>query len=329
MPPAPLDPLSRLALRHGTDKFGQHLYTPIYHRLFGPLREEPIRLLELGVGWPRVSTLGGASLCMWRDYFANAALVGLDLQPKRLDLGPRVTVLQGSQSDPELLRRVWAVHGPFDIVVDDGSHVAGDVLASFETLFPMLPEGGYYAVEDVQTAFWPEFGGQPSGEGTIIARLHALVLAMHAPEQRAAGQAPAHEAFGDLTASVQVHRNLIVFERGANAYPSNRGLPINDPQVQEVLARMDAERVRDPSAGEAMTRAGMLEVAGHLQDALEVVRRAAQAHPDSLALACLAQHLTWQLGLREESRAWLAELLRAVPDEPAFRMMAAHMPLGG
>ena len=33
-----IDPLTRLAIRHGTDKWGPHFYTPIYHELLAPLR---------------------------------------------------------------------------------------------------------------------------------------------------------------------------------------------------------------------------------------------------------------------------------------------------
>jgi hypothetical protein len=36
-----IDPLTRLAIRHGTDKWGPHFYTPVYHELFAPLRDRP------------------------------------------------------------------------------------------------------------------------------------------------------------------------------------------------------------------------------------------------------------------------------------------------
>jgi hypothetical protein len=45
-----LDPLTQLAIKHGTDKWGPHFYTPVYHKLFAHLRERPLRLLEIGVG---------------------------------------------------------------------------------------------------------------------------------------------------------------------------------------------------------------------------------------------------------------------------------------
>ncbi len=321
-----LDPLSRLAIQHGTDKFGQHLYTPIYHKLFRHLREEPIRVLEIGIGWPQLSILGGASLRMWRDYFPFATLVGLDVQPKNLpDLGPRVTVIQGSQTDAALLRRMHDEHGPFDIVIDDGSHVVTDVLTSFETLYPLLQDGALYAIEDTQTAFWPEFGGNAAARDTIMSKMHEIVLSMHAPEARAAKQAPAHEQFGDITASVRVHRNMVVFERGANDYPSNRGMTLGHEAVLAMLRRLEAEAAHRPGVGSLVTQLGLLEVTGEQDSALDLVRGGLQLYPDSPALMSIAQYLSMQAGDLEESRTWLDALLRLSPDEPFLQKMAAKM----
>jgi len=154
-----IDPLTRLAITHGTDKFGYHDYTPNYHTLFEHLKDAPIRLLEIGVGGYQDADRGGESLEVWRDYFPNGHITGLDIQKKELDLGARVTILQGSQVDPEFLARTVSDHGPFDIIIDDGSHQNEHVVTSFGLLFPTLAAGGIYVAEDVQTSFFPRFGG--------------------------------------------------------------------------------------------------------------------------------------------------------------------------
>jgi len=157
---APLDPLSRLAILQGTDKFGYHDYTPNYHQILKHLRDEPIRLLELGVGGYGDEDRGGESLAVWRDYFPNAEIVvGIDIQKKTLDLGPRVTILQGSQVDEAFLTDLVRDHGPFDVIIDDGSHRNEHVVESFRILWPTLVDGGIYIAEDVQTSFHPRFGG--------------------------------------------------------------------------------------------------------------------------------------------------------------------------
>jgi len=154
-----VDPLSRLAITYGTDKFGYHDYPPNYYHLFKHLKDKPIRLMEIGVGGYQDADRGGESLEVWRDFFPNGRIVGIDIQKKEMNLGERVTILQGSQVDPDFLAEVVREHGPFDIIIDDGSHQNEHVVTSFELLFGGLAEGGIYVAEDVQTAFFPRFGG--------------------------------------------------------------------------------------------------------------------------------------------------------------------------
>ncbi|MBI1418326.1 MAG: hypothetical protein GC146_13985 [Limimaricola sp.] len=174
-----IDPLSRLAIRHGTDKFGYHDYTPNYHKLFERFRDRPVKVLEIGVGGYQDEDRGGQSLATWRDYFPQAEITGIDIQKKSLDLGPRVQILQGSQIDAAFLARLVAERGPFDLIIDDGSHRNEHVVESYRLLWPTLVPGGIYVVEDVQTAFMPRFGGslsldQPNSVGhfaNILARM--------------------------------------------------------------------------------------------------------------------------------------------------------------
>jgi hypothetical protein len=138
-----IDPLTRL-IEHGTDKWGPHFYTPVYRELFSKLRDREIRLLEIGVGGYDIKTLGGASLAMWADYSLNGQITGIDNAEKRLDLSPRVKLFRGSQEDPAFLKQVCSERGPFDIVIDDGSHVPKHVVGSFHVLFPSLADGGLH-----------------------------------------------------------------------------------------------------------------------------------------------------------------------------------------
>ena len=136
-----------------------HDYTPNDHKLFTHLRTAPIRILEIGVGGYADDDRGGQSLEVWRDYFPHAQIVGIDIQKKTMDLGPRVSILQGSQVDPDFLDDLVKTHGPFDIIVDDGSHRNEHIVESYRLLFPTLVPGGIYVAEDVQTSFHPRFGG--------------------------------------------------------------------------------------------------------------------------------------------------------------------------
>lgn len=146
-------------MKYGTDKWGGHKYTPHYDSFFSKYRNEPIRFLEIGVGGGRHRDQGGASLRMWKEYFPRAQIVSIDIFDKSTQEEERIKIYQGDQSDEAFLEKVVAEAGPFDIIIDDGSHRNNHIIKSFEILFPKLKDDGIYAVEDLQSTYWPKKGG--------------------------------------------------------------------------------------------------------------------------------------------------------------------------
>ena len=135
-------------------------YLLIYESRFGPLREEPITLLELGVA-------KGKSMIMWRDDFPRATIVGLDLLPEWESDDERVHIYRGRQDDTALLDRIAAECAPqgFDIIIDDAAHIGQLVKASFWHLFQHhLKPGGTYAIEDWGTGYWGNHVCYPDGD---------------------------------------------------------------------------------------------------------------------------------------------------------------------
>ena len=148
--------LSQVALRHGTDKADNCVH---YETYLAGLRDQPITLLEIGIGGGPDPSSGGASLRTWRDYFPHARIAGLDIHDKSPHAQDRVQVFQGDQSNAASLRAVAERLGELDVVIDDGSHFSAHITLTFETLFPALKKGGLYFVEDVGTSYWPVSGG--------------------------------------------------------------------------------------------------------------------------------------------------------------------------
>lgn len=217
--------LTRLALLHGSDKAGVHFYTQHYQRFFGAMRARPLRLLEIGVGGYDDPQSGGSSLRMWKYFFPQAEIFSLDIEDKTHLAEERITIFQGSQNDGEFLERVMAATGPLDIIVDDGSHRNEDVVFSFEKLFPALKPGGWYVVEDTQTSYWPEYGGNSQdlvSSPTTMNYFKGLLDGLNYAERLSPCYTP---SFLDRNiTSLHFFHNLIFVQRGANEEPSNRPL---------------------------------------------------------------------------------------------------------
>ncbi|MDH5212461.1 MAG: class I SAM-dependent methyltransferase, partial [Betaproteobacteria bacterium] len=140
--------LDLLAALYGTDKFGEHDYTPVYDELMRASRRKAVRLLEVGVGGYE-GALGGESLRMWASYFRRGRITGIDLYDKTALSAGRVTVYQCSQVDEPKLTALAKELGPFDFIIDDGSHLNAHQIETFGILWPHLKDGGTYIVEDV------------------------------------------------------------------------------------------------------------------------------------------------------------------------------------
>lgn len=108
--------------------------------------ERPIRsVLEIGVK-------GGGSTAFWKAVFPDARVVGMDIRLQSWLATPApdgVVYLQGDQSDKTRLAEVAEAHGPFDLVIDDGSHVSEHQALTLRVLLPHVTDGGFFVIEDV------------------------------------------------------------------------------------------------------------------------------------------------------------------------------------
>jgi hypothetical protein len=209
--------LPRLARIYRTDKWGSHWYAAHYAHHLRHLRNRPIVLLEIGIGGEGDPGKGGESLRMWRRYFPRATVVGLDIHDKRQFAEDRIRIYQGDQSDEAVLRRIVAEVGRPDVVIDDGSHVNAHVLKSFEVLFPLLQDDGIYAIEDLQTSYWPRFGGSSedlTGAPTSMCLLKRLLDGLNHEEFLRPGYVPSH--LDEHVTAVHAYHNLAFVQKGRN-----------------------------------------------------------------------------------------------------------------
>jgi glycosyltransferase involved in cell wall biosynthesis len=132
------------------------LYLTEYDRLFKPYRELPITLLEIGVQ-------NGGSLEIWSQYFSNGIrFVGCDINPDCQKLtydDSRIAVIVGDATTSETQQKIHHQSATFDLIIEDGSHTAGDIVKAFARYFPALKETGLFVAEDLHCSYWQEYQG--------------------------------------------------------------------------------------------------------------------------------------------------------------------------
>ncbi len=190
--------LDQIGIENGTDKASvftrtyakPHDYLRHMEKFFAPLRNEPITLVEIGVG-------GGESIRTWLYYFLCAQVIGIDsvsltnewnLPRKFGEFGKdytnddlaakyysryafhaadykyysRYAFHAADQTDPVFWACFAADYGKtIDIAIDDGSHQPKARDESFQGLWPLIKPGGLYCIEDLGCGFTDEYPTHP------------------------------------------------------------------------------------------------------------------------------------------------------------------------
>lgn len=142
-----------------TDKISSHRYHFLYNELL-PFSDKPLKLLEIGLGCG-MGYGPGASAAIWPKLFPNAEIFFVEVDGECVkkwqshidELGIKIFV--GSQHDVDFLKNIIVPEGPFDVIIDDGSHSDRSMLISLFTLLhaDAVKPGGLYFVEDMLTNF--------------------------------------------------------------------------------------------------------------------------------------------------------------------------------
>jgi hypothetical protein len=145
--------LQELGVKYGTDKsdvihsYNGISYLDIYDKHFFNIRNEVEVVVEIGV-------LNGKSLLMWQEYFPNAIIYGIDIDPRCKEYeNDRIKILIGDQNDKKFLNYVKDTIGEYDILIDDGSHINTHQILTFNVLYDSLSRGGYYVIEDLRMSY--------------------------------------------------------------------------------------------------------------------------------------------------------------------------------
>lgn len=165
--------------------YGQHAgrvsqrwssYLDVLDRALSSRREDPVRMLEIGVQ-------NGGSLELWARYLPHApTLVGVDIDERCRALtfdDDRIHVVVGDIVRPDVRQDVLALSDRFDVIIDDGSHRSPDIIAAFVALLPRLREGGVYIIEDLHCSYAASYGGGLFAQRSALGFLRRLVDVVH------------------------------------------------------------------------------------------------------------------------------------------------------
>ena len=134
-------------LMKGTDKNTVHSYIDVYEELFSPIKNQVKNVLEIGVK-------GGQSILLWKYYFKNSNVYGMDISPKPkiLEEVEGVHFIHGNAYSEKMMDRVKNIK--FDIMIDDGPHTLESMKYFVTNYSNFLADGGILVVEDLADIKW-------------------------------------------------------------------------------------------------------------------------------------------------------------------------------
>jgi hypothetical protein len=214
--------LDKLGKIYRTDKVESHFYTTHYKLHLKKFKLKRINLLEIGVGGYENLNSGGNSLRMWKKYFSFGKIVAIDIYDKTSLQENRIKIFRGSQVDKDFLDKVFSETGRMDIIIDDGSHINEHVVETFKLLFPKLNDGGIYVVEDTQTSYWEDFGGDSvnlNNPKTMMNYFKSLTDSLNNAEFIDLNYKQSY--FDKKIVSIHFYHNMIFIYKGNNNEKSN------------------------------------------------------------------------------------------------------------
>ena len=174
-------------------------YFPIYESHLSGFINRSVSVLEIGV-------LDGGSLYMYRNYLGpHSQIIGVDINPEaKRHEDFQIMVEIGDQSDTNFLTTIYEKYGPFDIVIDDGSHKQSDLIATFSYFKDKMPQNSVYIIEDTHTA---DIASYQDSETDIFEYLYPISRSLSA--HYAGGD---FSVMGSALSSVNFYDSIIAIE---------------------------------------------------------------------------------------------------------------------
>jgi predicted O-methyltransferase YrrM len=151
--------LCEIGKKYDTDKSSQrsnvtdyrhcHPYTLFYEGLFKNKKDANLKIAELGI-------LDGASLLMWKEYFANADIYGFEYNNdlitnfKQNFNNERITLANINVTNADSIINAFSeLNTLYDVIIEDTTHQFEDQMRVIENTYQYLKPGGILIIEDI------------------------------------------------------------------------------------------------------------------------------------------------------------------------------------
>jgi hypothetical protein len=126
------------------EKIKGHNYAIFYEKYFQDLKNNKIKILELG-------SHEGKGIASFYYYLPYAKLYGANINPFQMKFcSKRIEEIYIDVSSKKVIESFSGYFKEgFDIIIDDASHNIRDILLTLPILFKNLKRGGYYVIEDI------------------------------------------------------------------------------------------------------------------------------------------------------------------------------------
>jgi hypothetical protein len=138
-----------------TDKQSSHNYLDLYESLLNKKKHSAKNVLEVGIG--DFNEKNGGSIKLWREYFTNATIYGLDILDKNRvidellhdDRVKLYTSVDAYDSD-FFNNNILSQNIKFDFLLDDGPHTLDSIVKFVRLYSRVISDDGILIIEDIQ-----------------------------------------------------------------------------------------------------------------------------------------------------------------------------------
>jgi hypothetical protein len=142
-----------------TDKNTTHSYINLYEQLLNSKKETAKYVLEIGLG--DFQEKNGGSIKLWKDYFLNATIFGLDILDStrvidELHTDNRVVLYTSTDAYNETFFQNTFLDKNIkcDFMLDDGPHTLESMVQFIKLYSQIMTDDGILIIEDVQSMGW-------------------------------------------------------------------------------------------------------------------------------------------------------------------------------